>query len=208
MSQENVVEEIALGGAPRAVVRALRTPRPCLARPLCTERVPPCRSLLAVKQAPEPRLVGRSDATTPRRPEMRAHTKRKHEIGKRFAILIGRGIKHRTLLVLSLAAIVGAIAVPVAQAQQSTSAEVVRDWNLYAANALVNPSNAPVMPGAGQGPSVAYLHLAMVQGAVYDAVNAIDGRHQPYLAGVPQASPSASKAAAAATAAHNVLVGL
>jgi hypothetical protein len=31
--------------------------------------VPPCRSLLAVKQAPEPRLVGRSDATTQGGPE-------------------------------------------------------------------------------------------------------------------------------------------
>ena len=48
----------------------------------------------------------------------------------------------------------------------------------------------------------------MVQGAVYDAVNAIDGGHQPYLAGLPPASPSASPEAAVATAAHHVLVGL
>ena len=33
----------------------------------------------------------------------------------------------------------------------------------------------------------------MVQGAVYDAVNSIDGGHQPYLAGLPAASPSASQ---------------
>ena len=50
---------------------------------------------------------------------MRANTKKKHEMGKRFAIVIGRCIKHRTLLVLSLAAMVGAIAVPVAQAQRA-----------------------------------------------------------------------------------------
>src|SRR3954468_11834828 len=37
----------------------------------------------------EPRLIGRSDATTRRRPEMRAHTKGKHKMGKRFAIVIG-----------------------------------------------------------------------------------------------------------------------
>ena len=75
--------------ASRADGSRLRTPRPRLARPKCTENVPPCRSLLAVKQAPEPRLVGRSDATTRRRPEMRAHTKKKHKMGKRFAIVIG-----------------------------------------------------------------------------------------------------------------------
>ena len=46
----------------------------------------------------------------------------------------------------------------------------------------------------------------MVQGAVYDAVNAIDGGHRPYLQGI-SAAPGASQAAAAATAAHGVLVG-
>ena len=38
---------------------------------------------------------------------------------------------------------------------------------------------------AGQPPHVAALSLAMVQGAVYDAVNAIDGGHQPYLVAPP-----------------------
>ena len=47
----------------------------------------------------------------------------------------------------------------------------------------------------------------MVQTAVYDAVNAITRTHEPYLGGL-QASASASQAAAAATAAHDVLVGL
>ena len=47
----------------------------------------------------------------------------------------------------------------------------------------------------------------MVQGAVYDAVNAIDRGHRPYLA-EPPAGPSDSKDAAAATAAFRVLVGL
>ena len=45
----------------------------------------------------------------------------------------------------------------------------------------------------------------MVHGAVYDAVNAIDRGHQPYLH-VPRASRTASKDAAAATAAFRVLV--
>ena len=47
----------------------------------------------------------------------------------------------------------------------------------------------------------------MVHGAVYDAVNAIDGGHEPYLSGLPSA-PGASMAAAVATAAHDVLVAL
>ena len=84
--------------------------------------------------------------------------------------------------------------------------DAVLDWNLHAVNALVNGPTAPT-PGAGQTPPVSMLHLAMVQGAVYDAVNMIDGGYQPYLAGLPSAPGSASKAAAVATAAHHVLVG-
>jgi hypothetical protein len=89
----------------------------------------------------------------------------------------------------------------------SARADTVRDWNAHALEALANAPNAPV-PGAGQTPPVAELHLAMTQGAVYDALNAIERRHRPYLAGLPRASRWASKDAAAATAAHNVLVGL
>jgi len=47
-----------------------------------------------------------------------------------------------------------------------------------------------------------------MQGAVYDAVNMIDGGHAPYISGLPQAPASASKSAAVATAAHHVLVGV
>ena len=47
----------------------------------------------------------------------------------------------------------------------------------------------------------------MVQGAVYDAVNAIDGGHEPYLV-KPAADPGDSKDAAVATAAYRVLVAI
>ena len=83
----------------------------------------------------------------------------------------------------------------------------MRVWNLHASDALINAPTAGT-PGAGQAPPVAQLHLAMVQGAVYDAVNAIVGGYQPYLPDLPPASPSASQDAAVATAAHHVLVGL
>ena len=52
-------------------------------------------------------------------------------------------------------------------------ADAVTDWNLIASNAIVVT--------AGQPPPVSVLHFAMVQGAVYDAVNAIDRGHRPYL---------------------------
>jgi hypothetical protein len=76
--------------------------------------------------------------------------------------------------------------------------DAVTDWNLIASNAIVVT--------AGQPPPVSVLHFAMVQGAVYDAVNAIDRGHRPYLA-QPDANPTDSKEAAAATAAFRVLVG-
>ena len=73
------------------------------------------------------------------------------------------------------------------------------DWNLIASNAIVVT--------AGQPPPVSVLRFAMVQGAVYDAVNAIDRGHQPYLV-QPPSNPTDSKEAAAATAAFRVLVGI
>jgi hypothetical protein len=66
-------------------------------------------------------------------------------------------------------------------------------------------SNAIVVT-ARQPPHVAVLSFAMVQGAVYDAANAIDRGHQPYLV-QPPSNPTDSKEAATATAAFRVLVG-
>ena len=84
--------------------------------------------------------------------------------------------------------------------------DAVRVWNEKAVIALVNGHTAGT-PGVQFAPPVAMIHIAIVQGAVYDAVNAIKGGHQPYLPGL-KAATSASKGAAAATAAHHVLVGL
>ena len=82
----------------------------------------------------------------------------------------------------------------------------VRVWNERAVIALTN-GPAAATPGVQFPPPVAFIHLAIVQGAVYDAVNAIKGGHDPYLKGL-KAPTSASKGAAAATAAHHVLIGL
>jgi len=80
-------------------------------------------------------------------------------------------------------------------------------WNVHALVALTNPATAAT-PGAGQGATVSGLHMAMVQLAVYDAVNSIVGGYQPYLTGLPRAPKWASQDAAVATAAHGVLMGL
>jgi hypothetical protein len=88
--------------------------------------------------------------------------------------------------------------------------EAVLDWNLNALDALFNAPTAtpPTRPGAGQTPPVAAQHLAMVHGAMYDAVNMIDRGHEPFLKNLPGAPRWASKSAAASTAAYKVLTGL
>jgi hypothetical protein len=53
---------------------------------------------------------------------------------------------------------------------------------------------------------VGFLDMAVVQAAVYDAVQAIDGKFKPYNVQIPGASGSPE--AAAAKAAHDVLVNI
>src|SRR4051794_35095028 len=101
----------------------------------------------------------------------------------------------RTTLITSAVA----LAVVALLAPTVARADTVTDWNGYASSAIVVT--------AGQPPPAAVLSFAMVQGAVYDAVNAIDRGHRAYLP-QPPARRSASKDAAAATAAYQVLVGL
>jgi PAP2 superfamily len=79
-------------------------------------------------------------------------------------------------------------------------ADTVTEWNLNATNVL--------MVSEGQPPQQSVLHMAMVHGAVYDAVNAIDGGHEGYLLSPRAGAPFDSKEAAAATAAYRVLVHL
>jgi len=69
-------------------------------------------------------------------------------------------------------------------------------WNQHAYDELIVT--------AAQAPPVAAIHLAMVHGAIYDAVNAIDGGYEPYL-GAPSADGTESTDAAAAAAAYQVL---
>ncbi len=96
----------------------------------------------------------------------------------------------RVPLVLAVAALLALTASAPARA------DAVTDWNIHATNALV-------VTGL-QTPPVWTVNLALVHGAVYDAVNSIDGGYQPYLVKV-RARRWYSTDAAAATAAYRVL---
>ncbi len=73
----------------------------------------------------------------------------------------------------------------------------VTHWNDIAVTTLV------AFPARATGPAL-QINMGMTQGAVYDAVNAIDPMHQPYLL-TTQFPATASKEAAIATAAYMVL---
>ena len=80
----------------------------------------------------------------------------------------------------------------------TTYADVVTDWNTAALNAIRRGKTPP---------PVASRALAILHASIYDAVNGISRTHEPYR--VPSTVPgSASKEAAAAAAAHQVLVAL
>ena len=108
-----------------------------------------------------------------------------------------------SLAVLSLIGVIGLVPAAAVAAEPTN---MVLVWNENAVLVTSQPpTNTP--PGLGQGPPLSALHVAMVQGAIYDAVNAIDGRHEPYLPGL-SAPSSASQAAAVAQAGHDVLYGI
>jgi hypothetical protein len=83
-----------------------------------------------------------------------------------------------------------------AMASSIVRADAVTDWNAIAIQTI---AGSPSHPGA-----TATLDSAMVQVAVYDAVEAINGRFRPYHVHIPGAT--GSPAAAVAKAAHDVLV--
>ena len=78
------------------------------------------------------------------------------------------------LAVAMVLAVVG-LSVPARGVHTTENAAV--EWNRIASTAIMAAPPA----GDGQPPHASVLTLAMVQGAVYDAVNAIDGGYRPYL---------------------------
>jgi PAP2 superfamily len=106
-----------------------------------------------------------------------------------------KALRARALGLLVAAAALFALALPA-----HGRADAVTEWNLNASNAL--------MVTGGQDARLVVVHLAMVHGAMYDAVNAIDQRYEPYLISKRLATPFDSKDAAAATAAYRVLANI
>ncbi len=107
---------------------------------------------------------------------------------------------------MAIAVIAISMLIPATSVAAREPTNMVLEWNINAVNAIGNlPTATP--PGLGQPPPLAPIHLAMVHGAIYDAVMAIVDTHEPYLDGL-NARRSSSQAAAVAAAAHGVLVGL
>src|SRR5439155_1214548 len=98
---------------------------------------------------------------------------------------------------VALVAAFGGLSIPVSA---EPAGNAVADWNLIAINTLV----ASPLPARG-APPASQVHMAMTQGALYDALNAITPKHhRPYLL-IRRFSARASEEAAAATAAYRVL---
>jgi len=90
----------------------------------------------------------------------------------------------------------------------TTSPTEVLKWNRIAMSTLLQPPVGVMPPAAGGAPSAAQIHLGMTQGAVYDAVNAIEPQHyRPYLL-KRRFAATASENAAVATAAYEVLASI
>jgi hypothetical protein len=115
----------------------------------------------------------------------------------------GRVHLRRASAMLALAAILALAAPPAPAAaapQRSSPSDAVITWNLNAQRAIWDV--------AQQQPWEQGRSFSMVQGAVYDAVNAIAGTpYEPYLV-APKATGRESAEAAVAAAAHRVLVAL
>jgi hypothetical protein len=116
--------------------------------------------------------------------------------GMRFTRLAGVAV-----LVLSGLSVVGASAAP----PTTADATAVTQWNVIAVSTITGVPG-PGLPGpAGGAPPASQINMGMVQGAVYDAVNAITPKHhRPYLLN-RRFGNTASDEAAVATAAYLVL---
>ena len=117
--------------------------------------------------------------------------------------------RRRSVLFIAVAvgAVVGALGVFGASAAPPATADAtaVTQWNLIAVSTITGVPG-PGLPGpAGGAPPASEINMGMVQGAVYDAVNAITPKHhRPYLLN-RRFGNTASDEAAVATAAYLVL---
>ena len=110
-------------------------------------------------------------------------------------------------IAVAVGAFVGVLGVLSASARPPAEADAssVTQWNLIAVSTITGIPG-PGLPGpAGGAPPASQINMGMVQGAVYDAVNAITPKHhRPYLL-KRRFGNTASDEAAVATAAYLVL---
>jgi hypothetical protein len=81
------------------------------------------------------------------------------------------------------------------------SVDEVTQWNKTLLTIVRTPGAQP----ATVHPTRSF---AIMHAAIYDAVNAIDATHKPYLVRIEHVSPRASQEAAVASAAHEILIAL
>jgi hypothetical protein len=113
-----------------------------------------------------------------------------------------RSVAFIPVTVIALLSGLGVIGVSAAP-PVGTDASEVSHWNQVAATTLV------AFPGPNGGAPPAFqINMGMVQGAVYDAVNAIGPKHHRSYVLKARASARASIDAAVATAAYDVLANL
>jgi hypothetical protein len=92
----------------------------------------------------------------------------------------------------------------------SSAAAPIFDWSTEAMRAIVPAGPGGIFGPENYGnkfPGEAAVYMGIVHAAIYDAAVAIEGGYQPYAIALT-APDGASPAAAIATAAHHVLVGL
>jgi hypothetical protein len=115
-----------------------------------------------------------------------------------------RSMRLAAVAVVALAAVLGVFSASAAP-PATADATAVTQWNLIAVSTIAGIPG-PGLPGpAGGAPPASQINMGMVQGAVYDAVNAITPKHhRPYLLNRRFGNTS-SDDAAVATAAYMVL---
>src|SRR5262245_49014680 len=101
----------------------------------------------------------------------------------------------KNLTVAASAILVFAMLLPV-----GARADAASDWSLLA--------NTVVITNAGTRPPASMIDFAYVHAAIYDAVNAIDGRYSVFSVAPSTATAGASPEAATAAAAYTMLLAL
>ena len=117
-------------------------------------------------------------------------------------------ISHFFLSVTLLLAVSNAIGQPTqSSSKPSTGDDIILRWNAIALEADIQDHSGTYGDPENGGPTEGSWALAIVHIAMYDALNAIVGSHEPYIA-VMSPVANASLEAAVAQAAHNTLAEL